>query len=445
MQERGRASRIVLLTVAWMALVAAAVLWGVGEEQSNLEAAAKAELAAAGIPVQYVDFEGRDAVLGGPESIRAEAETVVASLRGVRRVRWLDPDEIDTRDDLIITTSTVASTGTVAILPPTETSGHADTATFAIRIEMGRVTMQGSLPDAGSAARLAAAADRLYAPLLDNDLVIDSSLDPVPWVGEVAGAISALPMIGVVELSITGSDAVLSGFAPDEAAGRALQTAVEAALGPDLTLTGDVTITGLAPPFLEGTMGEDGILRVAGTVASMDVADFVLGLFVDAYGKDHIVDGLTINSSVDTSFALFRLPALFVLLRPYQNWHFTVSGNDLTGEIRGGPFPTGGTELTTEMIPQVPAVVTIMTEHPELVVTVLGHTDDVGSQEANQLLSEERATAGAGLLVRSGIPADRVLAVGYGDTRPIADNDTAAGRLENRRIEFTFAPQGGPS
>jgi hypothetical protein len=435
----------VLLTVAWVALVAAAVLWGVGEEQSNLEAAAKAELAAAGIPIQYVGFEGRDAVLGGPASIQDEAEALVATLRGVRRVRWLDPDEIETRDDLIITTSTVASSGTAAILPPTDQSGHADTASFSIRIEMGRVTMEGSLPDAESAARLAAAADRLYAPLLDNDLVIDSSLEPVSWVGEVAQAISALPMIGVVELGITGSEAELSGLAPDEAAGRALHAAVGDALGPDLTLTSDVTVTGLAPPFLEGTMADDGMLRVSGTVASTDVADFVLGLFVDAYGRDHVVDGLTINSSVDTSFALFRLPALFVLLRSYENWHFTVSGNDLTGEIRGAPFPTGGTQLTAEMIPQVPAVVTLMQEHPELVVTVLGHTDDVGSAETNQHLSEDRAAAGADLLVRSGIPADRVLAEGYGDTRPIADNDTAAGRLANRRIEFTFAPQGGPA
>ncbi len=445
MHERGRASRILLLTVAWTALVAAAVLWGVGGEQSDLEATAVEELAAAGIPVAGVSFEGRDAVLSGPESIRPEAEAVVGSLPGVRRVRWIDPDAAGAESDPSIAISTTPSTAPTATLPPVDGTVDDGVAYLITRIEMGRVTIQGSLPDPQSAARLAAAADRLYAPLLDNDLVIDPSLDPVPWVGEAAEAIAALPMIGTAELRISGSEAILSGFAPDEATGRELRSEVEAALGSALSLSGDVTVTGLAPPTLEGTKGEDGILHVAGTVATRDVADFLLGLFVDAYGEDGVVDGLTIEPAVDTTFALFRLPAVFVLFQPYPNWHFAVTGNDLSGEIRGGLFTSAQAQLSPEIIQLLPAVVRLLNEHPALGATVLGHTDNVGPPAANQSLSEERAAAAADFLLGSGIPTDRLVTIGYGDTRPIGDNDTSVGRLQNRRIEFTFAPQGGPS
>jgi outer membrane protein OmpA-like peptidoglycan-associated protein len=70
-------------------------------------------------------------------------------------------------------------------------------------------------------------------------------------------------------------------------------------------------------------------------------------------------------------------------------------------------------------------------------IEVGGHTDNVGNDAANQLLSEERANAVRDFLIAHGIEASRVVAKGYGETRPVATNDTDEGRALNRRTEVT--------
>ena len=72
-------------------------------------------------------------------------------------------------------------------------------------------------------------------------------------------------------------------------------------------------------------------------------------------------------------------------------------------------------------------------------VTVEGHTDNTGSAEKNQTLSEKRAASVRDYLVSAGVPGDRVSAVGKGSTQPIATNKTAAGRQQNRRVELVIA------
>ena len=77
-----------------------------------------------------------------------------------------------------------------------------------------------------------------------------------------------------------------------------------------------------------------------------------------------------------------------------------------------------------------------LTQYPQTTTVVEGHTDSVGSDAYNQKLSERRAYAVRVVLVNQyGVGADRVNAVGYGETRPVADNTTADGRAVNRRVE----------
>ena len=77
-----------------------------------------------------------------------------------------------------------------------------------------------------------------------------------------------------------------------------------------------------------------------------------------------------------------------------------------------------------------------MKQFPETATTVEGHTDSVGNATYNQKLSERRAGAVRDALVNQyGVEANRINAVGYGKTRPVADNATEAGRAVNRRVE----------
>jgi OOP family OmpA-OmpF porin len=78
----------------------------------------------------------------------------------------------------------------------------------------------------------------------------------------------------------------------------------------------------------------------------------------------------------------------------------------------------------------------LLSTHERVVVEVAGHTDSVGSEEYNQGLSERRANAVRDYLVSKGITASRLTARGYGEVRPVASNDTDAGRQENRRVEL---------
>ena len=81
----------------------------------------------------------------------------------------------------------------------------------------------------------------------------------------------------------------------------------------------------------------------------------------------------------------------------------------------------------------------IILGHPGLKIAVEGHTDSVGGDEYNMKLSENRAGAVRDFLVSQGVPASSVTAQGFGKTLPVADNGTAAGRQQNRRVELVVS------
>ncbi|MBZ4170992.1 OmpA family protein, partial [Escherichia fergusonii] len=74
----------------------------------------------------------------------------------------------------------------------------------------------------------------------------------------------------------------------------------------------------------------------------------------------------------------------------------------------------------------------LLTENPGLKIEISGHTDNIGKAEDNQVLANNRAKAIADYLVNKGIPQSRISYKGYGATQPIADNQTEAGRAQNR-------------
>ena len=82
--------------------------------------------------------------------------------------------------------------------------------------------------------------------------------------------------------------------------------------------------------------------------------------------------------------------------------------------------------------------------YPSTMIDVLGHTDSVGSDAYNQTLSEQRARAVANYLIARGVNRARIATRGYGETMPIADNATEAGRAANRRVEIKVVPVSQP-
>lgn len=99
-------------------------------------------------------------------------------------------------------------------------------------------------------------------------------------------------------------------------------------------------------------------------------------------------------------------------------------------------FKTSGAEPTTASYPLLDQLVEIAADCAPARIIVTGHTDGTGDELANALLSTARAQAVVAYMMRRGISADRLSATGAGGSHPVADNDSAHGRRQNRRIEF---------
>ncbi|MDR0799013.1 MAG: OmpA family protein [Dysgonamonadaceae bacterium] len=104
--------------------------------------------------------------------------------------------------------------------------------------------------------------------------------------------------------------------------------------------------------------------------------------------------------------------------------------------LHGIQFATGKDVITKNSYPILDAVVMIMKENPSYFLEINGHTDNVGKVASNQVLSEKRATAVKNYLIKKGIAEDRLSSQGFGDTKPLVPNTTAANKAKNRRVEF---------
>jgi outer membrane protein OmpA-like peptidoglycan-associated protein len=97
-------------------------------------------------------------------------------------------------------------------------------------------------------------------------------------------------------------------------------------------------------------------------------------------------------------------------------------------------FETGRADLKAGAAVNLGKLVAFLTKYPERLVAIEGYTDSVGSDDYNQALSQRRADSVRSYLVRAGIEPGRLSASGMGKNDPVADNDSAIGRQQNRRV-----------
>ena len=104
-------------------------------------------------------------------------------------------------------------------------------------------------------------------------------------------------------------------------------------------------------------------------------------------------------------------------------------------------FEFGQSDLNPSVRPTLNSVVKVLNQYNETNLRVVGHTDSIGSEQANQTLSLKRANSVATYLASQQLPESRMNRVGFGETSPIASNDTEAGRAQNRRVELIIEPR----
>lgn len=104
-------------------------------------------------------------------------------------------------------------------------------------------------------------------------------------------------------------------------------------------------------------------------------------------------------------------------------------------------FETGKANLKSSSFKAIDELASAMTAKKTMEIEIAGHTDNVGDKATNLKLSQERAEAVRSYLIKKGISSGRITARGYGDTKPVADNSTEAGRQQNRRTEVKITKE----
>jgi outer membrane protein OmpA-like peptidoglycan-associated protein len=119
----------------------------------------------------------------------------------------------------------------------------------------------------------------------------------------------------------------------------------------------------------------------------------------------------------------------------------TRNGQDIILNMPGNvTFATASADINASFYPVLNSVGLVLKEFDKTVVDVAGHADSVGPDDKNLDLSQRRAASVGSYLTSQGLNPQRLITQGFGETRPIASNDTPEGRQQNRRVEITLAP-----
>lgn len=117
------------------------------------------------------------------------------------------------------------------------------------------------------------------------------------------------------------------------------------------------------------------------------------------------------------------------------------NGDDLKLIMPGNiTFASNSADISSSFYPTLNSLVLVFKEFNKNGVDIVGHTDNTGSLELNQSLSQRRAQSVANYLTANGVPGQRISAYGAGPSQPIASNASEAGRAQNRRVEINLRP-----
>ncbi len=449
-----------MLLAAWLVITAFAVSWGLARHEHGLTAAADDVLDGHGIDVE---FDGRDAVLSGAvgnEVERTRAGLLVLTLRGVR---------------------TVDMSG-VAVDGGDETPA----AQVDVSIADGVVMVTGLVPDQATADDiLSGLRDRFPDWSVDGSLATDPSTPLEAWLGVVAETAVAAGLERA-QLRFDDDTLDLEGDVASEEQRQLVLAAVGEALGATATIADSLTVVTGGPPVLRVVFVDD-VLELGGDLPDSATVEAIEGSAALAYGIDRVVSDLRVATVASPGY-LGDLGALFAATTDLIEWRadlvdgeLSITGSapnelvvdettralaelgtaelavttsleieaesiavSLTALLQGGTnFEVGSAALSIDAMNKLDAAIIILQENPSTSLIVEGHTDSEGGEAVNQRLSEQRAEAVVAYLVAGGVDPGRLTAIGYGESRPIATNDTAEGRAENRRIQFVVVEEDG--
>jgi outer membrane protein OmpA-like peptidoglycan-associated protein len=140
-----------------------------------------------------------------------------------------------------------------------------------------------------------------------------------------------------------------------------------------------------------------------------------------------------------TANIVLKIPELGTVLKAAGEYDRSVfTKYDETGSIAlvNIEFESGSAEIKPQSMPRIEEIANVLKNYSSMKIEIRGHTDNEGTAEANQKLSENRAESVMNALLKMGISKSRMKSKGFGENSPIAKNDTEENRRKNRRTEF---------
>ena len=361
---------------------------------------------------------------------------------------------------------------------------------WAARNEGGAITLTGMAPTGIAREAIADAAGKLFAGrTIVNQMGIARGAPEGDFVAAASAAMSELGKLATGEARLTDGRLSISG----EAAADVTNDVVAASARARLAAPFDVASVDIKEmnikPYVFNLAKTDGKVTLSGYAPDEKARQELLGAAKAAFFQDAIEDGLKIGKGAPANMVA-ALKSMFGPMARMSSGSLVVTDGDvqidghaiyakavdqiktaLSGALPAGfriggahvdvappgpaiapaqcqplfnglldkgkiLFETGSANLSKESLAVLDHLVDLAGRCRDADIEVAGHTDSVGSPDSNLELSRRRAAAVVAYLDDAGIETTRIASQGYGQTKPIASNDTAEGRAQNRRIEF---------
>lgn len=363
--------------------------------------------------------------------------------------------------------------------------------TWSAEVDDAQLTLRGFVPDASTRSALIAAATtgRPELAVVDEMRFASGGPEGVDWLAASREAIALVASMTEGQVALRNDRLDISGEIGDAEAFRALQATLDQGLAEGVKLgTTDIGLARISPFVWTATLDSDRLL-LDGFVPSEAVADELVGQARLKLGSLRIDNRMEVAAGAPEGFSAAADAVLQGLSR-LEDAQATLSDTDLT--LTGDAFNAAaareiadrlGTTLPEpfslrEKINQLPLpsqrlngtecqgridriasensvlfdtgeariqyhsqglldrIAFLARQCPDVRLEISGHTDADGEADANLALSESRAEAVMAYMAAAGVARSRLVSVGYGEQKPVADNETEAGKAANRRIEF---------